>query len=55
MAGLGLWFVYSLITRWGGFIEAESEPNKGTCIKMYLQMANQRSSSTDANSQYTSG
>jgi len=46
--GLGMSGVYTAITRWGGQIDLESVPNKGTTATIHLPVLNQQNLETDA-------
>jgi two-component system, OmpR family, phosphate regulon sensor histidine kinase PhoR len=35
-SGLGLFLVKSLVERWGGHVELESEENKGTTVNLCI-------------------
>ena len=39
--GLGLAMVYGFIRQSKGYIQVESQPNKGTCFKLYLPVSNE--------------
>lgn len=45
--GLGMAGVYASITRWGGHINLESTPNKGTTATVHLPIWTQRHAETD--------
>lgn len=51
--GLGMSGVYTAITRWGGYITLESEPQKGTTATVELPIWNETHIETDRNASTT--